>query len=45
MRHSGLEIWAFVGAVTTILIASVLFSVMRKWKRKIEELKSYANRD
>jgi len=45
MRRSGLETWTFVGALTTILIALVLFSIMGKWKRKIEELKSYADRD
>ena len=45
LKKSGWEIWALAGAVTSIILAMALFSNMKKWKQKIEELKSYDNGD
>jgi lysylphosphatidylglycerol synthetase-like protein (DUF2156 family) len=38
LKQSGWEMWAFIGAITSIILAVVLFLNMKKWKRKIQEL-------
>ncbi|WP_456436944.1 hypothetical protein [Desulfurobacterium sp.] len=43
LKKSGWEVWALAGAVTSIILSLALFLNMRKWEKKIEELKSCDN--
>jgi len=42
IKHYGFEVWAFVGALTSVFIAIALFLTVVAWRKKIEELKRHA---
>jgi hypothetical protein len=39
LKRSGWEIWTFLGTLTSAIIFLAVVLTVRKWRKKIEELK------